>query len=49
MSVALSLLLIVAAFGLGVWWGVHLAHIAGRVNPDISAYIAAAEPTAPTK
>lgn len=40
MSVALSLLLIAAAFGLGVWWGAHAAHVAGAANPDLSAYLA---------
>lgn len=40
MSTVLSLLLIAAAFGLGVWWGAHAAHVAGAANPDPSAYLA---------
>jgi len=51
---ALYLLLIVAAFGLGVWWGVHLAHVSGRIDADIAKYLASppapdVTPTVPTK
>lgn len=51
---ALYLLLIVAAFGLGVWWGVHFAHISGRLDADIAAFVANptatdVTPTVPTK
>lgn len=50
----LYLLLIVAAFGLGVWWGVHFAHISGRFDADFAAYLASppapdVTPTVPTK